>query len=271
MGARRYAGSGGLRRGLHDEVFSRQTPKTILRSGAILWLASDRGITIETGVSAWVDQSAQVNSVTQTTAGEQPERVLTDLDNKPALSFVAASAQTMSRINGVTGLSVGDYMHVWFVADFEGTTTSQGAFAVSDTSTIDRIADFAQETSNLYATMRLGVDPGTAAEAAWTGWDPATHTGPHLFEMGLNASDEVDLWMDGTVRATSSAVAGGLTFSGAANLDLVVGGAFWDTFSFDGKLYEVVVARAAAAPVAADQVIRVRNYFRNRYPSITIA
>ena len=52
------------------------------------WDADDSStITIATGVSAWADKSGNGRTLTQTTANNQPARVLNDLNGKAVISF----------------------------------------------------------------------------------------------------------------------------------------------------------------------------------------
>jgi len=68
-------------------------------SGNLLWLRSDLGITIATGVSAWADQSGNGNNLTQATGGRQPVYSAAGGPNGlPMLVCTAASIQDMTGI-----------------------------------------------------------------------------------------------------------------------------------------------------------------------------
>lgn len=60
-------------------------------SGCVLWLRSDLGITIATGVSQWNDQSGKSNNASQSTSGQQPAYVTRDINGYPSISSNASA------------------------------------------------------------------------------------------------------------------------------------------------------------------------------------
>lgn len=62
-----------------------------------LWLRSDKGITLATGVSAWNDQSGNGNNSTQATGSQQPTYITSDgaANGKPTLSWSGAASQVL--------------------------------------------------------------------------------------------------------------------------------------------------------------------------------
>jgi len=70
---------------LFEEVKTKFSPKKL--SGLVIWLRSDLGITIGTGVSTWADQSGNGNDVTQATGSKQPAYTASSavFNNKPCL------------------------------------------------------------------------------------------------------------------------------------------------------------------------------------------
>jgi hypothetical protein len=58
-------------------------------SGCVLWLDAARGITLDTGVSQWADQSGSGNHVVQATGGSQPtyNASSTLMPGRPSLTF----------------------------------------------------------------------------------------------------------------------------------------------------------------------------------------
>jgi hypothetical protein len=71
--------------------------KIPLTSGLQLWLRSDLGITIGTGVSAWADQSGNGNNVVQATGSKQPTYSASDaaFNGQASLLFAIANLQTL--------------------------------------------------------------------------------------------------------------------------------------------------------------------------------
>ncbi len=61
------------------------TPDAI--DGLVMWLDAEQGITTDTGVSVWADQSGSGNDATQTTGTEQPTQVAGVLNGKPVIRF----------------------------------------------------------------------------------------------------------------------------------------------------------------------------------------
>lgn len=55
--------------------------------GLISWYRSDLGVTIETGVSSWMDLSGGGNHLLQPVAAEQPTLLTNQLDGHPAIRF----------------------------------------------------------------------------------------------------------------------------------------------------------------------------------------
>jgi hypothetical protein len=72
-------------------------------AGCVLWLRSDLGITIGTGVSAWADQSGSGGSGSQGTAANQPAYAASDanFNGKPSVTYNG----TTSYMTGAVALS----------------------------------------------------------------------------------------------------------------------------------------------------------------------
>lgn len=80
-------------------------------SGLVLWLKADAGITIATGVSAWLDQSTSAVSFTQGTGANQPTFNATGINGHPGVQFFAAGPKFLTNasvavLNGATGCTM---------------------------------------------------------------------------------------------------------------------------------------------------------------------
>ena len=81
--------------GISSTTFAPFVPSSI--PGCKLWLRSDLGIKISTGVSQWNDQSGNGNNVVQATSGKQPTWNATGgPTGGPCLSFLGSSTQYLN-------------------------------------------------------------------------------------------------------------------------------------------------------------------------------
>ena len=80
--------------------------------GAVFWVRGDLGVTVETGVSAWADQSGAGRHLVQATTTMQP--AIGAIAGKPALSFDGAD-------DNIAGTTPGDWT---FLHDGSGSTLS---------------------------------------------------------------------------------------------------------------------------------------------------
>lgn len=98
-------------------MFLHDHPRPSRTSGLILWLDAGQGITIDTGVGTWADQSGEGNDVTQATGSAQPTYVAdsTLIPDRPAVSFSAAASQFLANDAFAANLTGSDTPCSFFV------------------------------------------------------------------------------------------------------------------------------------------------------------
>lgn len=153
-------------------------------SGLVLWLRSDRGITIATGVSSWADQSGNGNTPTQGTPSAQPTLNATGgPTGGPALTFVAASSQCLNLASCpfASNLSVTLFMVLKFtsVAVTNIAYNAGGAIAFAGLATPAR--DF------LAQGVADQTDTTSGATTNWEKWTGTVAAGP-LWSLRVNGA-----------------------------------------------------------------------------------
>jgi hypothetical protein len=96
--------------------------------GVTIWLRSDLGIAIATGVSTWTDQSGNGNSPTQATGGKQPAYTAASGSSPAKLTFTSASSQELTSSTNAISKTV------WTIAavhQFNSACQTAGCYSVS--------------------------------------------------------------------------------------------------------------------------------------------
>lgn len=92
---------------VYGDISDSGFPFAILGGNLAAHYRADIGVTVDTGVSQWSDQSGRGNHVLQGTGGAQPTLVANVLNGRPVLRFAAASSQFLRVADATTGIEVG--------------------------------------------------------------------------------------------------------------------------------------------------------------------
>ncbi len=129
------------------------TPLTIISSVSVLqWVRSDLGVTVVTGVSAWLDQTSNHRDFSQGTGANQPTYSASDatLNSQPTLTFDGSNDALAS-----TSFAQADPVWIWMIVK----QVTWGA---------NRRIWCANQASNTPTIFMSGVTPNVAENASAT-------------------------------------------------------------------------------------------------------
>lgn len=208
-----------VRHEIRGEVTVRATvsapsPSTFVTSTSMAMHLSPSSIYADSGsVFAWEDLSDETNHFTAT--GTARPAITRWIDGRDGVRFDGVN--DILRCSAFTGVAAGDKPVVIVVMAGDPTqsaslTAATMLYLVSDEDT-ESVGWLQSSTTRAECRARLGSGTGTLTNANTGG--TSYHDGsPHLFRgVFANASDSTELWIDETLRSTSSAVAGGLTYT----------------------------------------------------------
>jgi hypothetical protein len=162
-----------------DYVISNNIPT----AGLKLWVKSDAGITIDTGVTTWADQSGNTNDFSQGEGGYQPEYVTNSINGRPVVSFDGDD----DFMDSVLAIPTNAFPNVTLY-------------------TVERIREAPEEGD--YRTV-WGVDGTTGNYQRGRG----IRGDDFEVQMGLWEDSELDTWHAGLSAATNTARIVGVTFT----------------------------------------------------------
>jgi hypothetical protein len=213
------------------------TPSSI--TGLKLWVQSNMGITLGTGVSAWADQSGLGNNLAQATGAAQPTLNASDAayNNAPTLSF-----------NGSQYLTVADPLsslpYTIYVVG-ESTSGSSNQVMVSTTSNSPNLYYEGGITAwTIYGGANLSSSNGTRTKQAYVG----IYTGTSASALYINTS--------------SSAAASGSAGSSTSSGTLYVGAQIGPQNELIGKIASVLLYNGTHTQ---SQISQVLTYLANAY------
>lgn len=199
--------------------------------GLKLWLRSDLGITIGTGVSAWADQSGNANNATQGTGSAQPTYNASDANynGRPTLSFAAASSQMMSLValfpaQPFTAYVVGESATTAGNKEFFGDSTNNVTLFVSSS------------VWSIFAGSVVASANGTSTKQAFSG----------VFNGASSA-----LYINSSASAAASGNAGASNPAGTEQIGSSGGANF-----LNGKIAEVIIYNTAHSTTQVSQILR---------------
>lgn len=226
-----------MRRGSH------WSPRAL--SGLVLWVRSDLGITLGTGISAWADQSGNGNNLVQATGTKQPAYVASGGANNTAYSDGDATDDYLRAT-----FTLNQPEHVFIVAQ-KGVPT-----AVNPT-----LMDGA--AGNLMRFWWSGAAPGsdTVLTASSNGVNLLTTTHPTSF---LNWSCIEAQFNGASSKLRVNDVSYTTGDMGAGNAGGLILHIFGDTTSApsNSNIAEAIIYNRI---LAAAEITQVREYVRGRY------
>ncbi|MFN4947020.1 MAG: beta strand repeat-containing protein, partial [Chryseotalea sp.] len=240
-------------------------PLTIPTPGGItgnirLWLHAGAGVTGNTPVTSWQDQS--INAFVATTTNG-PDLVTTGFNNNPSLSFTRANAEFMQIVNGITGSNL--YNNAWVYV------VSQPTQVVNQTLFYERMAG-SNRTFNVLVPwgdantyFDFGNSGGSGRISGAWGANVNTH---FMWTFGTSTSTATPNGTRKSVYRDGAAILSNNNTDNASgsNQNFIIGAGFnsgaTNTNNFDGRIAELIVL--ADVPSALDQE-RVHSYLAIKY------
>lgn len=227
--ARRY-GAEGLRRGSRVPGGKEVLPWDGFTANMVLALDAKIGVSIETGVSGWEDQSDEGNDFSQSNTSFQP--ALSTFNGHASIEFTSASAHRLQRVSdGFTGMAAGASGTVFVVGKFDATSNS-GLISVCPSESLREGLLLFQEGGS----MKLRGRNNTTTQQATYAFSDTTDA--HVFE-GIHATASRTIIEDGTsqdVNNNSVSISQGdngiigALFNGATPI-----------YQFDGHIHSVLM------------------------------
>jgi hypothetical protein len=221
------------------------------------WLQGDTGVTIDTGVSLWEDQSASGLDVSQATGGAQPTlaAAAAAYNYHDVLDFDG----TDDKLAGAAASAVAALPAVgtWFVVfDFDAITTNAAAMYLNDCLVADSVS----------ATAGIALRSGVPDVRPWkfdgavksTGHTIAATTPAVLSVKSTGDNGDVFSWLNGADPKTADLTAALTAAAGVVQIGVNYAGAQF----FNGRIAEIVAYSTALSDALR---LRVERYLGARY------
>jgi len=235
-------------------------------SGLVGWFKSDVGITVATGVSAWVNlaPTGPGYDVAQGTAGNQPVDNTAGLNGLPYLTFDATddhlsfSGAGLGMTNAITGFSV--FLIAKATVNLP-VATPNAFYASRNGNALSARLSIRESTANKFQTGTRCAEADTLTTSTSTA--SIYNTNQYLSAITNYAANTVSQYINGVLDGTGSASSSSTTITPSSDsLTVRIGSNGDGSATWGGDIYEVVLYnRAITDPV---QLKKIHDYLKRR-------
>lgn len=220
--------------------------------GLTLWLRSDLGITLATGVSAWADQSGNGYNVSQATGSARPTYAASGGPNgRPYLSFNSASSQYL--LGSYPGSVLANNCTVVAVSKAADTAgTYKAIYCLGDASNGITLLNGTTSAQRAVNCNAVATDADGSNTTNWESWIVTSSAAP-LQTLSVGGASMALSPNNSVINAANTYHAVG----SAGNLTAV--------FPFNGMIAEVILYSGV---LNATQVAQLRRYTTSLYGAI---
>lgn len=242
-----------------------EDPSDILGGDLIVWYRADAEVTTSgNAVTAWGNQQ-NADSITQGTAARQPTISANGFSDQACIEFDGANDQLTGTLT--TPLAQDSRPYIWLVARCDSTVATSRAFL----NFTDSITASGPDTIlGIFAGLNADNTHFCAGASLSDGFEqiagPERDTDHHLFEYGAQSSTVDKFVVDGV--GFDGTLTGGLEIAmGIFEVGALSATGFDPLVDMDGAVAEIIVSDSIPT---ADQIARMRDYFRGRSYGLSI-
>ena len=213
-----------------------------------LWLKPEAGITIDVGVSEWVDQSANAYTLSQAITANQPGQGAVTLNGYSSIDFDGTNDHMTSTIAANSLMGGGENVSVFAV--IRTATGTPNTLVGSEGASSNRLALHTPWSDN---EIKFNGGNNGGAQLVWAG----TFAAAGVLTL-VRASADMQIRKDGATVATKATASGTMSNVNNMYLGMLIPGANY----FSGELYELIIYSRG---LSASEITDVETYLNDKY------